>query len=78
MPAVEVIVEWTGGRDHFFTGLKPELGLGYGDFEMAEGVTYSVSPAPDGDLAGGLQTPICQDAEGEPYHGSWRLTYRLR
>lgn len=78
MPGVEVIVEWTGGRDHFFTGLKPELGLGYGDFEMAEELTYSVFVAPDGPVTDGLRVPVCQDADGAPYPGSWRLTYRLR
>ena len=33
-PSVELVVTWDEGEDHFFTGLQPELGLGYGDFLM--------------------------------------------
>jgi len=44
MPGVPVQVTWSGDqRDTFFTGLKPERELGYADFEMTPGRTYSVS-----------------------------------
>jgi len=76
LPGVEVAVEWPGGRDHFFTGLKPELGLGYGDVEMVPGVAYRVYPLPDGEVVEGLLAPPCPDAQGGAYPGSWRLTYR--
>ncbi len=76
LPAVEVVVEWPGGRDHFFTGLKPELGLGYGDFEMTAGVAYEVYPLPDGEMVVDLQAPACRDTQGGSYPGSWRLIYR--
>jgi len=76
LPGVEVVVEWPGGRDHFFTGLKPELGLGYGDFEMAAGVAYTAYPLPDGEVVEGLEAPPCPDAQGGAYPGSWRLTYQ--
>lgn len=78
VPGVEFIVEWEGGRDHFFTGLKPELGPGYGDFEMTVGVVYSVRPASGGQVAGGLQTRACEDVDGQFYPGSWALTFRQR
>ena len=42
IPGVEVVVTWDNGFDHFFTGLKPDLGAGYGDFTMTNGVAYSV------------------------------------
>jgi hypothetical protein len=34
VPGVEIVVNWEGGENHFFTGLIPELGLGYADFSM--------------------------------------------
>ncbi len=42
VPSVELVVTWEGGEDHFFTGLQPELGLGYADFTMQPEVVYSI------------------------------------
>ncbi|MBI1865988.1 MAG: HD-GYP domain-containing protein, partial [Nitrospirae bacterium] len=39
---IEIVVVWDAGEDHFFTGLKPELGQGYADFTMTEGVSYTL------------------------------------
>jgi hypothetical protein len=35
VPGVEVVVNWEGGENHFFTGLIPELGLGYAECSWA-------------------------------------------
>lgn len=43
IPAVKVLISWDGGSDVFFTGLKPELGPGYGDFDMEASKTYTVT-----------------------------------
>jgi hypothetical protein len=40
VPSVEVVMTWDGGEDHFYTGLQPELGLGYADFTISPGVVY--------------------------------------
>jgi hypothetical protein len=40
LPGVRVVVTWEGGEDVFYTGLKPEMGAGYGDYLMAEQVSY--------------------------------------
>jgi len=45
VPGREISVVWNTGQDHFFTGLKPELGLGYGDFAMTEAVSYTLQLA---------------------------------
>lgn len=77
VPGVEVIVEWSGGFDHFFTGLKPELGNGYGDFAMTEGVDYTVRLAPNpAEAVNGLRVEACADAAGKQFLGSWRLMFR--
>jgi len=75
VPGVEVIVNWTGGEDHFFTGLKPEYGLGYGDFLMTPSVAYSLHLAEGGEPVSGLIAADCETASGERYLGSWKLVF---
>jgi hypothetical protein len=43
MAGVEVIVSWANGQDRLFTGLRPDLGPGYADFEMRPGNEYEVT-----------------------------------
>jgi hypothetical protein len=77
IPGVEVVVEWDGGFDHFFTGLKPELGRGYGDFAMTEGVEYAVHLAASPSAAvTELVIETCPNPGGTPFPGSWLLTFR--
>lgn len=75
VPGVEVLVVWDQGQDHFFTGLKPELGLGYGDFSMQEGVSYTLQLVPSEDLATGLTAEDCVAPDGSLFPGSWSLTF---
>jgi hypothetical protein len=59
MAGVEVVVSWNTGQDRFFTGLRPEQGAGYADFEMAPQVEYDVSLAGfRGDTAQGLSSDL--------------------
>lgn len=77
IPGVEVVVEWDGGFDHFFTGLKPELGRGYGDFTVTEGVEYAVHLAASPSAAvTELVVETCPNTGGTPFLGSWLLTFR--
>lgn len=72
VPGVEVLVEWDGGFDHFFTGLQPERGAGYGDFVMTPGVIYTVRLAVNPSAAvTNLVTPTCAIGVG-----AWQLTFR--
>jgi hypothetical protein len=74
---VGVVVEWAGGFDRFFTGLKPELGTGYGDFAMTEGVDYTIrladSPAA---LISDVRSEPCTQPDGSAYAGSVLLVFR--
>lgn len=72
---VQVIVTWDGGQDSFVTGLKPEIGPEYGDFEMTPDVSYTVRLADGGEPVTSLIAPECIDDADEPYLGSWRLNY---
>ncbi|MBL8056695.1 MAG: hypothetical protein JNK29_08355 [Anaerolineales bacterium] len=73
---VEVIVEWSGGQDRFFTGLKPELGHGYGDFAMDINVAYTVRLAsdPSGEIS--VRSDPCTDAAGQLIATSVLLTFQ--
>jgi hypothetical protein len=75
VPSVEIVVTWEGGEDHFFTGLQPELGLGYGDFTMRPDVVYSIH-MPGGDpLVDDLTAAECVSEDESRYWGSWFLTF---
>lgn len=74
VPGIQALVTWDGGQDNFFTGLKPELGLEYADFEMTPGVSYSLRLASGGDPVTGLTPTECTE-NVDPYWGSWRLNF---
>jgi hypothetical protein len=42
VPGVEIAIIWSGGKDTFFTGFKPEVDSGYADFQMERGQTYEL------------------------------------
>ena len=75
LPGVEVVVTWVEGSDHFFTGFKPEKGLGYGDFTMTPDISYSVFLVGGSPTVGGLRIEPCDPDEGG-LAGGWRLTFQ--
>jgi hypothetical protein len=75
VPSVEVFVTWQTGEDHFFTGLQPEVDLGYGDFVMTPDLSYSIQPANGGQLVNDLTAPECVAEDGSQFWGSWYLVF---
>lgn len=75
LPGVEVLVNWDSGADRFFTGFKPELGLGYGDFTMQPELSYTVVVAEGSPPVSGLRIEDCPASEGGQA-GGWRLTFQ--
>jgi hypothetical protein len=73
---VQVVVTWDGGVDTFYTGFKPELGLGYADFEMTPGIIYVLQLTEGDKPVTGLAAQECEAGGGERYWGSWRLTFK--
>lgn len=76
VPAVEIIVTWDGGEDRFFTGFKPEVGDGYADFQMEEGIIYSVRVVEGGAPVPDISIPTCTDANGQQYPGGIQLKFQ--
>lgn len=59
MPGVEIVVSWSTGQDRFYTGLRPEQGAGYADFEMAPQTEYEVTlPAFPAEVGKGLSQDL--------------------
>ena len=75
VPSIELVVIWDGGEEHFFTGLKPELGLGYADFLMTPEVVYSLRQAEGGNVVNDLAAAECLLEDGSRSWGSWMLTF---
>ena len=71
----EILIAWQGGQESFFTGLKPELGDGYADFVMRQGVVYALRLALDSETAGDLSIPTCQTVDGSAYGGGISLEF---
>ncbi len=76
VPGIEIIVTWNGGEDRFFTGFKPEVGNGYADFQMQEGIIYSVRIVEGGTPVPDISIPTCTDANGQQYPGGILLTFQ--
>jgi hypothetical protein len=75
VPGIAVWLIWPDGADRAVTGLKPDQGPGYADFDADEGVSYDISL---GEFAMPLVTrlrlegcPVGEDEE--PFTGSWRI-----
>jgi hypothetical protein len=75
VPGVEIIMTWPEGEERFFTGLKPELGLGYADFLMTPDVTYSLLITDGGIPLTGLTAEECETSTGARYWGVLSLVF---
>lgn len=75
VPGVEAIITWNGGEDHFFTGLKPEISMGYADYSLTHGITYTLRLAEGGQTIPNLVATQCQKAYGTPIWGVWQLQF---
>jgi hypothetical protein len=75
VPNILVRVIWDAGQDQFFTGLKPDRGIGFGDFTLEPDTVYTVQLAESDAIATGLQAEACPEDGGEQRLGSWRLTF---
>lgn len=76
VPGIEIIVTWNQGEDHFFTGLKPELGNGYADFKMKAETVYSIRVVEGGSFVPNITAPACTDSNGANYMGGLLLTFQ--
>ena len=64
------------GEEHFFTGLKPEIGDGYADYLMTPDVVYSIQLAKGGAAVSNLTAPSCSTEAGVSNWGSLKLVFQ--
>ncbi len=78
LPGVDVWITWDGGADRFVTGMKPEIGAGFGDFDMQPGVSYRVGAGSQVALAlvRNLRADACTTDAGQAGRLSWSVTLR--
>lgn len=74
IPGMAVEVDWPTGKDHFFTGLKPEKDDGYADFTMTQDESYTVVLTGLGQRSDTLTAAACTDRQAG---GSSITSYRL-
>ncbi|NIW47254.1 MAG: hypothetical protein GWN30_21650, partial [Gammaproteobacteria bacterium] len=50
VPGVEINIRWENNQESFYTGLKPEFGVGYADYIMTPGIVYTLQVADGGEV----------------------------
>mgnify|MGYP001828682991 FL=1 len=76
VPGVQITISWDDGQESIFTGLKPEIDLGYADFVMTPETTYTLQVSGGGQIISDLFAPECEDEGSGRYWGSWRLIFK--
>src|SRR5689334_19454467 len=77
IPGATITVKWDAGQSTFVTGLKPERGADYADFQMDAGKSYTVEVAGHSDPSQALVAGPCNDPEsGAQAIISYRATFR--
>jgi hypothetical protein len=76
IPGAEIIISWANGEEHFFTGLKPEMGDGYADYLMVPDTIYIVRLAEGGAPVTNLSAPSCSIESGTTNWGSLKLIFQ--
>ncbi|MCB9458168.1 MAG: hypothetical protein H6670_00865 [Anaerolineaceae bacterium] len=77
IPGEMVRVRWDGGEDRFVTGLKPERGTEYADYEMDPGLSYIVDmPGLSDPLTNALTANPCTTSTGQQAITSYYVTFR--
>ena len=80
---MQIWLMWLDGADRAVTGLKPQQGTGYADFDAEWGVNYSLHIGELGrPLVTALRLEPCPVEESEPDQepliGSWRILLEPR
>lgn len=77
IPGQRIRVRWGDEENVFLSGLKPERGRGYGDFQMDEGISYAIDmPGASEALRADLVTGRCYTESGRESLKSFRVTFR--
>ncbi len=76
LAGIKITVSWEGGADTFYTGLHPEMGPGYADFTMTEGITYTVRAGDASKPVSDLRVSTCSKNDSSTYPGGIKLIFK--
>ena len=76
VPGIELLITWLDGESHFFTGLKPELGNGYADYQMTPEIIYSLQISQSNAVVNNITAPSCNNGSGMPFWGGYKLIFQ--
>ncbi len=77
MPGEEIRARWDTGESRFFTGLKPEKGAAYADFQMDAGKNYIIDmPGHADPVQQPLSASPCVTPNGDRATISYRVLFR--
>jgi len=77
VPGIGVRARWSGGENMFFTGLLPERGPGFADFQMESGRSYLIDlPGRSDPIAQPLSIVPCTTDTGERSTTTYRVIFR--
>jgi len=79
-PGVALSVVWDDNQDTFYTGLKPEQGIGYADFEMQPGQEYTLAVVDRASepVTLSFRDEDCAGQTSEPTLPVWQVVFRAR
>ena len=71
-----VRVRWDDGESVFVTGMKPERSVGYADFQMEAGVSYTIAmPERSDPASGNIVAEPCFTETGDEAISSYRVSF---
>ncbi len=78
IPGQTIRARWQGGDSYFVTGMIPERGPGFADFQMTEGMSYIIDmPSAASPIDTALEAVPCTDPNtGERAITSYRVIFR--
>lgn len=77
IPGQPIRVRWSGGQSNFVTGLKPERGQGYADFDMQPGIAYTIEmPGLSDPTSSPILADECITENGETSVKSWEVIFQ--
>ena len=81
LPNIGIEIHWNNGEDTVYTGLKPERGAGYADFDAAPGIFSAAIPNTESEVAEDLrigEPPAnCRNDRGQTPRG-WKLIFQQK
>ena len=63
VPGARVNVTWEDGDEYFYTGLYPQVSMGYADFSMIEDTEYRLRVGKGGEVVDSLIASECGDTD---------------